>query len=72
MLISRRNRSRAEGLGELGAEDLDGDEAVVLQVAGEVDGGHPAVAELPLDVVSGGERAQPSQDHVGHGLLPRP
>ena len=45
----------AEGRGELGAEHLDGDLAVVLQVVGEVDGGHAALAELALDAVGGAE-----------------
>ena len=45
----------AEGRGELGAEHLDGDLAVVLQVVGEVDGGHAALAELALDPVGGAE-----------------
>ena len=39
----------AEDGGELGAEDFDGDLAVVLQVVGEVDGGHAAAAELALE-----------------------
>jgi hypothetical protein len=38
--------------GELGAEDLDGDFAVVLQVLREVHRGHPALAELALDGVA--------------------
>ena len=32
----------AERGGELGAEDLDGDLAVVLEIFGEIDGGHAA------------------------------
>ena len=34
------------------AQELDGNEAVVLQVAGEVDGGHATAAQLPLDAVA--------------------
>ena len=45
----------AECGGELGAEDLDGDVAVVLEVVGEVDGGHAALAQLALEAVAGGE-----------------
>ena len=41
--------------GEFGAEDLDGDGAVVLEVVGEVDRGHAALAQLPLDAVAVGE-----------------
>ena len=33
----------ADDGGEFGAEDLDGDGAVVLEVVGEVDGGHAAL-----------------------------
>ena len=46
---------RAEGRGELGAEHLDGDLAVVLEVVGQVDGGHPALSEFALDPVSRAE-----------------
>ena len=46
---------RAERGGELGAEHLDRDLAIVLQVLGEVDGGHAALAELALDPVGGAE-----------------
>ena len=52
----------ADDGGELGAEDLDRDLAVVLQVLGEVDRGHAALADLPLDAVAvaegGGERVR--------------
>ena len=37
---------------ELLAQELDGNQPVVLKVAGEVDGGHPTPAELPLDHVA--------------------
>ncbi len=40
---------------ELGAQHLDGDLAVVLEVVGEVDGGHAALAELALDRVAVGQ-----------------
>ncbi len=33
-------------------QDLDGDPAAVLQVFGEVDGGHAALAELALEAVA--------------------
>ena len=39
---------------EFGVEDLDGDLAGVLQVFGEVDGGHAALAELALEAVAVG------------------
>ena len=37
---------------QLGMEDLDGDLAAVLEVFGEVDGGHAALAELALEAVA--------------------
>ena len=42
----------AECGGELGAENLDGHLAMVLEVLGEVDRGHAALAELALDAVA--------------------
>ena len=45
----------ADDGGELGAQDLDRDLAVVLQILGEVHRGHAARAELPLDAVAVGE-----------------
>ena len=56
----------AEGGRQLGPQDLERDLAVVLEVAGEVDGGHPALPELALDGVAVGEGVlQPYQliDH---------
>lgn len=41
----------AEGGDELLVQDLDGDEPAVLEVAGEVDRGHPAPAEFAFDQV---------------------
>ena len=46
---------RSEGGGEVGAEDLQGDLAVVAEVVGEVHCGHPAAAELALDAVALGQ-----------------
>ena len=56
----------AERGGELGAEDLHRDLAVVLQVLGEVDGGHAALAELALDAVAVGEGGLEAGHRVGH------
>ncbi len=42
----------ADDGGEVGAEHLDGDLAVVLEVVREVDGGHAAGAELALDPIA--------------------
>ena len=42
----------AERGGELGVQHLEGDDAVVLEIAGEVDGGHAPAAELALDLIT--------------------
>ena len=43
---------RTERGGELMAQELDGNEPAVLEVAGEVDRGHPTAAQLPLEAVA--------------------
>ena len=43
---------RTECGDELLAQELDGNQPVVLKVAGEVDGSHPAAAQLPLEAVA--------------------
>ena len=56
----------AQDGGQLGLEDLDGHLAVVLEVLGQVDRGHPALAQLPLDAVAvrqGGGQAIGSLAH---------
>ncbi len=45
----------ADGGGELGAEHLDGDIAIVLEVVREIDRGHAALTELALDPVAVGQ-----------------
>ena len=42
----------AEGRGEVGVEDLDGDRAVVAQVMGQIDGGHAAAPKLAVEHVA--------------------
>ena len=57
--------------GELGAQHLERDVAIVLQVPGEIDSGHPARAELARDRVA----ARESRDEtggVGHRREVRP
>ena len=58
--------------GEVGAEHLDGDLALVAEVVGEVDGGHAALAELALDAVAVGENGAEALDGVGHAAEPSP
>jgi len=48
---------RAQGRGDLVAQHLDGDGAVVSWVAGQEYHRHPAAAELPLERVTGSARA---------------
>jgi len=42
----------AEHGGELGSQHLQADLAVVLEVFGEIDRGHAALAQLPVDPVA--------------------
>ena len=42
----------SEGSGQIGPQNFHCDLAVVLDVIGEVDGGHPARTEFPLDGVA--------------------
>ena len=56
----------AEQRAELGAENLDRDLAVVLEIVGQVDRGHAAAAELALEGVAAGQsRGEPGE--VGRG-----
>ena len=57
---------RAEARGQLGVEHLEGDEAVVLEVAGEEDGRHPAAPELSLDRVAVAQPFLELRAQVGH------
>ena len=45
----------AQRRGQVGVHDLERDRPVVLEVAGEVDGGHAAAPQLALDRVAVGE-----------------
>jgi hypothetical protein len=58
----------AENRGELGAQDLDCDEALVLQIPSEKNGGHPAPTELALDSVPIGEGGLHTIGLLGHAL----
>ena len=58
----------ADRLGELGAQHLDRDIALVLSVAGEIHGRHPAAAEQVAQFVTIGERtSERGGDVGGHG-----
>jgi hypothetical protein len=54
---------------ELRLEDFEGDAAVVLQVLGQVDRGHAALAELTLDAVAALESVVQPGDGIGHELV---
>ena len=43
---------------ELGAQKLDRDETRVLEIAGQVNRGHPALTEFALDQISTSERGR--------------
>jgi hypothetical protein len=51
---------------ELGFQNFDGDLALVLEVVGEVDGSHSALAELADDAVAPLERRRQTRDGVSH------
>ena len=55
-----------ERRGNLGAEHLEGDAALVAEVPGEVDRGHPAAAELALDRVAIRQGRLQAGEHVRH------
>ena len=57
----------AEDRGELRLEDLERDLPVVLQVAGQVDRGHPTPAELTLDPVPIGQSGGDRRGAIYHG-----
>jgi hypothetical protein len=52
--------------GELGAEHLERDVAVVAPIARAIDGGHAALADLLEDRVAPREGSVQPLDHVGH------
>ena len=57
----------AEAGAQLGMEHLEGDRAVVAEVACEPDGGHAAAAELALEGVAAGEGGAQGLVGGGHG-----
>ena len=59
----------AEGVGQLGVEHLEGDGPAVAEVAGEVDRGHAAPAELALEAIAIGESGLEVREKVGHATL---
>ena len=64
-----RGTARPHDRGQLGAQHLDRDLAMMLQVLGEIDRGHAALAQLPLDAVAVGQSGRESRVD-GHCLSP--
>ena len=56
----------AERLGEFGAQDLHGHFAPMLEILGEIDGGHTALPQLALDPVTALEGSAQTGSGVGH------
>jgi hypothetical protein len=54
---------------EFGAEELEGDGAFVLEIAGEPDGGHAATAELVLERVAIGQGRRELCESLGQRAL---
>ena len=61
----------AENGGQLGMEHLDGDAAAVLEVLGQVDRGHAALAQLALDAIPVGQCGGEARSGVGREELRR-
>ncbi len=56
----------AQGVGQLGVEDLERDRAVMAKIVGEVDGSHTPTPELALEAVLVGKGDPQRGQHVGH------
>src|SRR5687768_6518711 len=59
----------ADGLTCLAVENLYGNDASMAKITGKVDGGHPAVADLSLYLVTVRECGVKATDVVGHWCL---
>ena len=69
VLISRRNRSAPITAASSGRRTLIATLRSCLRSCGEIDGGHAALAELPLDAVAVGEgdgEGGPRESVMGH------
>ncbi len=60
----------SHGGGQLRAQDLDCDVAIVLQVVGQPDGGHAALAQLPLQDIAIREGSLQAIRGAAHGRAP--
>ncbi len=66
VLISLEKPLGADHRGEFRPQHLDRDLAIVLEVVGEIDRGHPALADLALDAIAAGEGLLESGRRLGH------
>jgi len=55
--------------GELGAEDLQRDLAVMLEVVGQIHRGHAPDPDFALDAVAPAQRGSKTIQDVGHGCI---
>jgi hypothetical protein len=55
--------------GELIAQQLDGNQAAVLEVVGQIDGGHAAATKLALDAVATSQGSCQREHGVGQDTL---
>ncbi len=58
-----------DGGGEFGAQHFDRHLAMVFQILGEVDRGHPTSTDLPLDGIAVGEGGGEAVEKVRHCVL---
>ena len=61
----------AERFSEIGMQHFDRDFPIVLEVVGQVDGGHPARAELAVEAIAIGERFDQCNGGVHAGRVHR-
>ena len=54
--------------GQLWSENLEGHLPIVPHIVGEIDGGHAALAQLPLDAVAVGEGGRESLGWMVNGF----
>lgn len=66
VLISVKEALGSHDRRQLRLQDLQGDLALVLEVIGQVDRGHPALAEFALDVIAAFEGFVQAFDGVRH------
>ena len=69
VVISREEPLGADDGGQFRPQHLDRHAAVVLDVLGQVDGGHAALAELALEAVAVGEGFGQAGEGTRHQLL---